>query len=96
MDRIDILFGICMAILVCNLIYIGDTFLIPKDREPALLYNEAFFNKEMTGVYMPDVGFFVDTRGRNLEQINKTLHHEMLHALITQDKDSREHFCGDE
>lgn len=95
MDKFDIIFLVCLIIAVLNLLVLFELSQYTQAPDSALLYNDAFFNKEMKGAYMPKVGFFVDTRGRNLEQINKTLHHEMLHALIMQDNNSRAHFCGD-
>jgi hypothetical protein len=54
---------------------------------------EGYLPNDASGIYIPNSGFFVDTRGRNFEAINKTIIHEECHALIAQYY-NRSHFCG--
>lgn len=60
------------------------------DKSPDQVYeNESLI---LNGLYQPSKGFYcVWTENRTYDQINRTVNHELLHALI--DKDSK-HFCG--
>lgn len=66
--------------------------LLAKEIEEPMQVHDDYKTLNATGVYIPNCGFFVDTRGRRIENINKTIYHEACHALIQQD--SWEHFCG--
>lgn len=71
---------------------------IPIEREYDV--SQMFWNHTLStfasGYYVPNAGFWVDTRGKFLNEINDTIHHEFLHALIAQDIKSKRHFCYEE
>jgi len=51
-----------------------------------------FWNNETSnvkGLNIPNCGYFVDTRGKNIEQIKGTNYHEACHELIRREP---EHF----
>jgi hypothetical protein len=68
--------------------------LLPSSRpiDPMVMsyVNESIMS--VNGVYIPDCGFFVDTRGRNVDEVNKTVTHEAAHAYIRQ-YGNYSHFC---
>lgn len=57
-------------------------------------YVHGLFNGNLTGIYEPYCGFWVDTRGRNIDEINRTVTHEACHGFIEQYYE-KEHFCGE-
>lgn len=45
------------------------------------------------GLYIPNCGFFVDTRGKTYEDVKDVGDHEYCHTYIYQNNYT--HFCGD-
>lgn len=83
------------AIIILGML-IYNQFLITNLLYPsAINYGKNKFeqktNNEVTGLYVPNCGYFVDTRGRNIQAINTTEYHEACHALIKQDTGG--HYC---
>jgi hypothetical protein len=72
-----------------------ETSKLKQNLDPAQRYWNGTHSSYPSGIYIPNCGFFVDTRGRLIEDINRTVNHESLHALIEQDEYSRQHFCGE-
>lgn len=48
----------------------------------------------MNGLYFPDWGYCVKTRGRTVQEIARTECHEEVHAILYQDEWSYNHFCN--
>lgn len=46
--------------------------------------------QKVTGLQIPGCCIIIKTKGRSIEAINKTIHHEVLHELIKYDY---KHFC---
>jgi hypothetical protein len=62
----------------------------PQDRIHANWLKEGEFQGDVNGLNIPNVGFFVFTKGRDIEAINNTKFHEACHELIRRDY---YHFC---
>lgn len=77
---------LCIAFIKSTpeIIYVNRTI------EPMQNIGEMYMNN-VTGVYIPDCAYLVDTRGRNIENINTTDKHESCHALVNE---NWEHFCN--
>lgn len=61
-----------------------------QGRIPVNWLKEGEFQGNVNGLNIPNVGFFVFTKGRDIEAINNTKFHEACHELIRRDY---YHFC---
>lgn len=65
-----------------------------KDIDRIEMYNkEIAYAENVNGVYHHNNFYCVYTKNRTSEEIQGTVEHEVLHALIGQDKRMEEHFC---
>jgi hypothetical protein len=79
------------AIIILGLLIYNQYLLWQFKYPDSMISYGTNYSYEATGVYIPNCGYFVDTRGRNIEAINNTEYHEACHALIQQD--DRGHYC---
>ena len=98
----------CLNLFILGIILLNMTITIDilryinnlKPNRPLPMESvNSYFNQNATGLYIPNCGYFVDTRGRSNISIEITKVHEQIHESIFQNQkcgnvSCKKHFCG--
>ena len=91
--------ALLVALIIGNFLFsIVTYYFIVADEEIAEMIHADFRSNNVSGIYIPQCGYFVDTRYSSYEDIKLTEAHEQVHKMIRQDDicgnvTCKEHFC---